>query len=141
MQSRTQTLKLKAHVGLLAGIIRVVLYINRLCPSPTRHCCWTHAGIILSHWGRTDFPHTSNTQYGSDNYTREVHHSEFPGGWLSHSVNTHPCFDPKKVRRGITIKSCLGRSIAQRISAPWGSPSCAPPHTHSILPTLPLSIS
>ena len=44
-----------------------------------------------------DFPHASNTQYGADNYSRDVDHPEFPGGWLSHSVKAHPCYDPKKV--------------------------------------------
>lgn len=27
-------------------------------------------GIMLSHWGRMDFPHTSNSQYMADNYTQ-----------------------------------------------------------------------
>ncbi|GAX75784.1 hypothetical protein CEUSTIGMA_g3227.t1 [Chlamydomonas eustigma] len=53
-------------------------------------------GIILSHWGRLDFPHSSNTQYGADNYSLDFHHPTFPGGWLAHSVKTHPCFDPNK---------------------------------------------
>ena len=54
-------------------------------------------GIILSHWGRLDFPHASNTQYGADNYSQDIGHPNFPGGWLAHSVKTHPCFDPNKV--------------------------------------------
>ncbi len=28
--------------------------------------------IILSHWGRTDFPHASNTNYAPDNYTCDM---------------------------------------------------------------------
>lgn len=53
-------------------------------------------GIILSHWGRMDFPHTSNTQYHADNYTTVMIHPDFPGGWAAHSSGTHPCFDPDK---------------------------------------------
>ena len=43
-----------------------------------------------------DFPHASNTNYGADNYTVRVDHAEFPGGWVSHSSGTHPCYDPNK---------------------------------------------
>jgi hypothetical protein len=53
-------------------------------------------GIIFTHWGRMDFPHASNTNYGADNYTVRVDHAEFPGGWISHSSGTHPCYDPNK---------------------------------------------
>ena len=27
---------------------------------------------MLTHWGRLDFPHTSNTGYWHDNYTQDV---------------------------------------------------------------------
>ena len=56
----------------------------------------TSSGIILSHWGRMDFPHTSNSQYHADNYAAVVHHEWFPGGYAAHTSQTHPCFDPNK---------------------------------------------
>ncbi|GFR49988.1 hypothetical protein Agub_g12134 [Astrephomene gubernaculifera] len=53
-------------------------------------------GVMLSHWGRTDFPHLSHTAYGQDNYSMSLQHPEHPGDWLDHTSRTHPCFDPKK---------------------------------------------
>lgn len=55
-------------------------------------------GIMLSHWGRTDFPHMPNTQYHADNYASSIIHDDHDGEWLDHSSRTHPCFDPKKVK-------------------------------------------
>ncbi|KAG2432501.1 hypothetical protein HXX76_008846 [Chlamydomonas incerta] len=53
-------------------------------------------GVMLSHWGRMDFPHASNTAYGQDNYSLPLHHASHPGDWRDHTSLTHPCFDPKK---------------------------------------------
>ncbi|GIL69673.1 hypothetical protein Vretifemale_506 [Volvox reticuliferus] len=53
-------------------------------------------GVMLSHWGRTDFPHASNTAYSQDNYSLPLHHPLHPGDWLEHTSKAHPCFDPEK---------------------------------------------
>jgi len=62
------------------------------CSAPKE--IWT--GVILSHWGRMDFPHTSNSQYMADNYSQNHQHALFPDGWVGYSSGTHPCFDPSK---------------------------------------------
>ena len=56
-------------------------------------------GIVLSHWGRRDAEHVSNTAYGPDNYS-QPHVDEWQTeDWrLIHSSPTqHPCYDPDKV--------------------------------------------
>ncbi|MEW5312044.1 MAG: hypothetical protein WDW38_003706 [Sanguina aurantia] len=53
-------------------------------------------GIMLTHWGRMDFPHFSNTGYGADNYSLEFEHRELPGGFLATTSQAHPCYDPVK---------------------------------------------
>lgn len=53
---------------------------------------------IISHWGRLDFPHSSFTGYGGDEYSREVVHKLYqPEGHLS-KLGNYSCFDPQKVR-------------------------------------------
>ncbi|KXZ50759.1 hypothetical protein GPECTOR_15g444 [Gonium pectorale] len=61
-------------------------------------CVWRDVwpGIFLSHWGRTDFPHTPGSQYHADNYGHTIHHPMHPGDWLPLTSQAHPCFDPKK---------------------------------------------
>ncbi|GIL48810.1 hypothetical protein Vafri_5227 [Volvox africanus] len=53
-------------------------------------------GIFLSHWGRTEFPHTSGSQYHADNYGSGISHRDHDGEWLDLTSRTHACFDPKK---------------------------------------------
>ncbi|GLC75556.1 hypothetical protein PLESTF_001656500 [Pleodorina starrii] len=53
-------------------------------------------GVMLTHWGRTDFPHASNTAYGQDNYSLPLQHRTHPGDWREHTSRAHPCFDPNK---------------------------------------------
>ncbi|KAK9805353.1 hypothetical protein WJX73_005210 [Symbiochloris irregularis] len=62
--------------------------------------CWVPSevrpSIILSHWGRKDLEHQSNTAFSADNYTEEYVHPEWsPDGWL-HLIKGHPCYDPGK---------------------------------------------
>ena len=57
-------------------------------------------GIILSHWGRRDPEHVSNTAYGPDNYS-EPHTDDWQKeDWrlIHSSPKQHPCYDPDKVR-------------------------------------------
>eukprot|EP00798_Chlamydomonas_sp_ICE-L_P022987 gene22987-30175_t len=65
-------------------------------------------GILLSHWGRTDFPHTSLSQYWQDSYTSDMDNytsDMITGwqqkGWVNRSSAVHPCFDPKKGDVGV----------------------------------------
>ncbi|PSC72923.1 exostosin-like glycosyltransferase [Micractinium conductrix] len=52
--------------------------------------------IILSHWGRTDLNHTSDTGYPADNYLWEAEHPQFePRGWRR-KVEGFPCFNRTK---------------------------------------------
>ncbi|KAG2424765.1 hypothetical protein HXX76_014189 [Chlamydomonas incerta] len=53
-------------------------------------------GIMLSHWGRTEFPHKPNSQYHADNYGHSIVHTEHDGEWLKDTSQAHPCFDPAK---------------------------------------------
>ncbi|KAG2488211.1 hypothetical protein HYH03_013205 [Edaphochlamys debaryana] len=53
-------------------------------------------GVMLSHWGRMDMPHASQTGYGADNYSLPVEHKDQPLNWLDQTSKAHPCFDPKK---------------------------------------------
>ncbi|KAG1663565.1 hypothetical protein FOA52_013185 [Chlamydomonas sp. UWO 241] len=53
-------------------------------------------GIMLTHWGRTDLKHTSNSQYWQDDYSKELVKPWQPEGWLAGSSKAHACFDPQK---------------------------------------------
>jgi hypothetical protein len=52
--------------------------------------CWApsevyNTSIILTHWGRLDKEHVSNTAYDRDNYTMEHSHPQLqPEGWLKY---------------------------------------------------------
>ena len=56
-------------------------------------------GIVFSHWGRLEVNHTSNTDYGPDDYSKPFVHADMDGDWRD-AFKGHPCFDPKKVRLG-----------------------------------------
>uniref|UniRef100_A0A7S0VHX0 EGF-like domain-containing protein n=1 Tax=Polytomella parva TaxID=51329 RepID=A0A7S0VHX0_9CHLO len=65
--------------------------------------CYSHAelwpSIHLSHWGRRDMPHVSNTNYHPDNYSNEQAYPDhgWPRGkWLRETSQAHPCYDPEK---------------------------------------------
>eukprot|EP00891_Asterochloris_glomerata_P004391 jgi/Astpho2/4391/e_gw1.00067.84.1_t len=62
--------------------------------------CWAPnaiwPSIMLTHWGRKDLLHTSNTAYGGDNYTEEhINPPWRPSGWHKNIVG-HACYDPQK---------------------------------------------
>ncbi|KAL4856557.1 putative glycosyltransferase [Chlorella vulgaris] len=62
--------------------------------------CWIPAAlrpaIILSHWGRTDFPYISQTSFGPDNYSLNITHPVWqPEGHLG-KLSAFPCYDPRK---------------------------------------------
>jgi hypothetical protein len=66
--------------------------------------CWAPTeiwpGIMLSHWGRRDFPHKSQTGYDPDDYSRRYVNPEWqPVDWRE-GIKGHPCFDPQKVCEG-----------------------------------------
>ncbi|KXZ54467.1 hypothetical protein GPECTOR_4g532 [Gonium pectorale] len=54
-----------------------------------------NSSIFLTHWGRTDGEHASNTAFTPDNYTQEYVHPRQPDGWL-HLIKGHPCYTPGK---------------------------------------------
>ena len=54
-------------------------------------------GIVFSHWGRLEVNHTSNTDYGPDDYSRPFVSADMDGDWRD-AFKGHACFDPKKVR-------------------------------------------
>ncbi|MEW5310146.1 MAG: hypothetical protein WDW38_001973 [Sanguina aurantia] len=52
--------------------------------------------IVLTHWGRLDVHHQSNSAYFYDNYTKPMYHKEWaPGDWRD-LIKDHVCFDPHK---------------------------------------------
>ncbi|GAX80494.1 hypothetical protein CEUSTIGMA_g7932.t1 [Chlamydomonas eustigma] len=63
--------------------------------------CWFPTEIyenstILTHWGRLDPDHKSNTAFEWDNYSKPVTHEEYlPQGW-EHMIRGHPCYRPDK---------------------------------------------
>lgn len=76
---------------------------------------------MLTNWGRMDFPHESGTSYGPDEYSRDEHLAMYPQGWLAESVNTHPCYDPKKVRGasgpcGAVLCSAARSPVTRRVA-------------------------
>ncbi|KAJ9511447.1 hypothetical protein QJQ45_029894, partial [Haematococcus lacustris] len=54
-----------------------------------------NSSIFLTHWGRLDLRHRSNTAFTPDNYTQEYVYSNQPNGWLR-TIQGHPCYDPVK---------------------------------------------
>ncbi|PSC76174.1 exostosin-like glycosyltransferase [Micractinium conductrix] len=62
--------------------------------------CWVPAVLrpatILSHWGRTNFPHVSGTGYWPDNYTADSQHPVWqPEGHVG-KLGDFPCYNPDK---------------------------------------------
>lgn len=63
--------------------------------------CWLpsevfNTSIILTHWGRMEMNHTSNTAYAADNYDADFRHPQLqPTDWRE-IIRGHPCYDPKK---------------------------------------------
>ncbi|KIZ06152.1 exostosin-like glycosyltransferase [Monoraphidium neglectum] len=65
--------------------------------------CWAPTevyttSIILTHWGRLDLDHRSNTAFVADNYTQERRDPASPltkDGW-THLITGHPCYTPGK---------------------------------------------
>lgn len=65
------------------------------------HCAEIYdVSIMLTHWGRMDLHHESNTAFTPDNYSQEYEHPMQPGGWL-HLIKGHPCYTPGKVGRSL----------------------------------------
>lgn len=63
--------------------------------------CWMpkeiyDTSVILTHWGRLDVDHKSNTAFNRDNYDREYPGSGENGSDWRDSVRGHACYDPKK---------------------------------------------
>ena len=57
------------------------------------------SSIILSHWGRKDANHTSDSGYHVDVYSNDMSHPQFePDGFLR-KIRGWPCYDPVKVGR------------------------------------------
>ncbi|KAJ9526662.1 hypothetical protein QJQ45_017584 [Haematococcus lacustris] len=61
--------------------------------------CWVPrvltSAVWLTHWGRTELNHTSNTAYMGDNYNEDSKCSRMPDGWRHH-ITGHACYDPVK---------------------------------------------
>ncbi|KAL6761490.1 exostosin-like glycosyltransferase [Haematococcus lacustris] len=74
--------------------------------------------VIISHWGRMDFPHGSNTSYGADNYTHNAAHPDWPNGWIEWSSGAHPCHDPEKHLVVPVFKQPPHYSHSQYLGAP-----------------------
>ncbi|KAG2501891.1 hypothetical protein HYH03_000389 [Edaphochlamys debaryana] len=65
--------------------------------------CWApteifNTSIMLTHWGRMDLNHTSNTAYLADNYNGPLAPEFLPWKGLDFQehIKGHPCYDPKK---------------------------------------------
>ena len=72
--------------------------------------------ILLTHWGRTDFPHVSGTGYGMDNYTFDFKHPQWEPVGSQQKIAGFPCYDPAKARPGrgaLTEEAGLGKP------SPW----------------------
>ncbi|KAL6758481.1 exostosin-like glycosyltransferase [Haematococcus lacustris] len=82
-----------------------------------------NSSIFLTHWGRLDLHHRSNTAFTPDNYTQEYVYSNQPNGWLK-TIQGHPCYDPVKASAA-AIRGDMGkhrlpwysRGIRQRLYA------------------------
>jgi hypothetical protein len=62
--------------------------------------CWLPAvlrpAIVLSHWGRTEIPETSDTGYWPDNFLGDVKHPVWQPEGQTWKVGKFPCYDSKK---------------------------------------------
>ncbi|KAG1665166.1 hypothetical protein FOA52_005547 [Chlamydomonas sp. UWO 241] len=71
-----------------------------LAPSDEGACWWPseiyNTSTMLTHWGRMDIDHQSNTAYGMDNYTDPQFLSEwYPQDWRN-IYKGHACYTPGK---------------------------------------------
>ncbi|KAG2450529.1 hypothetical protein HYH02_005030 [Chlamydomonas schloesseri] len=61
--------------------------------------CWAPSvikdSVWLTHWGRLDHDHVSNTAFVGDNYTHDMVNWRQPEGYIKH-IKGHPCYDPQK---------------------------------------------
>ncbi|GIL77471.1 hypothetical protein Vretimale_2966 [Volvox reticuliferus] len=61
--------------------------------------CWAptaiNASIWLTHWGRTELNHTSNTAFLADKYDSDFAGPLQPEGFIRY-IRGHPCFNPAK---------------------------------------------
>ncbi|KXZ53467.1 hypothetical protein GPECTOR_7g917 [Gonium pectorale] len=61
--------------------------------------CWApnvlNSSIWLTHWGRLDPDHKSNTAYIVDRYDSDFQNHLQPEGFLTH-IKGHPCYNPEK---------------------------------------------
>ncbi|GLC34055.1 hypothetical protein PLESTB_000832400 [Pleodorina starrii] len=65
--------------------------------------CWMprdlyDRSIVLTHWGRMDLDHKSNSAYMQDVYTNVVDagYMVWPGTDFQQRIKGHPCYDPRK---------------------------------------------
>ena len=97
--------------------------------------CWVPnkawPGIVFSHWGRLELNHTSNTDYGPDDYSKAFVSADMDTDWRD-AFEKHPCFDPKKV---CTVLVLVLSSCRQAASfQPWHmSPPLALKRTWPVL--------
>ena len=71
-------------------------------------------GIVFSHWGRLEVNHTSNTDYGPDDYSKPFVSADMDEDWRD-AFKGHACFDPKKVGalgQGTAVGCSVGRQQA-----------------------------
>eukprot|EP00798_Chlamydomonas_sp_ICE-L_P023547 gene23547-9071_t len=61
--------------------------------------CWAPNDVVpsiwLTHWGRMDLDHTSNSAFLPDNYTMDTKSPRQPNGWR-HKIAGHACYNPVK---------------------------------------------
>ncbi|PNH07817.1 putative glucuronoxylan glucuronosyltransferase F8H, partial [Tetrabaena socialis] len=55
-----------------------------------------NASIVLTHWGRTELNHTSNTAYDADNYNLKTDLRGWKGADWQDKMAGHPCYLPDK---------------------------------------------
>ncbi|PNH08796.1 putative beta-1,4-xylosyltransferase IRX10 [Tetrabaena socialis] len=78
--------------------------------------CWApnvvKDSIWLTHWGRMDLNHTSNTAFTWDNYTADFVNWRQPEGYTKY-IAGHPCYDPVKggAGAGLVAASCRGSLV------------------------------
>ncbi len=62
--------------------------------------CWVPnevtPSIWLTHWGRMELNHTSNTAFPGDDYNQDHKSFRMPDGWHVY-FKGHACYDPEKV--------------------------------------------
>lgn len=75
-----------------------------LAPHDEGACCFPtdiyQLSIILTHWGRTDPDHSSNTAFAADNYSQpwvDPAHKGYENVSWTELIKGHPCYTPGKV--------------------------------------------